>query len=398
MENCNWNFLLPYTFTKGVTLKNRVVMAPMTTMSSFFDGAITSDEVNYYAERAGGPGMIITGVAYIAEGGKGFEGELSIAKDTDIKGLSKIANAIHKNGTKAVIQIFHAGRKTNSRILRGVQPVSSSPVATTRPADSETPRELTHEEIEGIIQDFGKAALRAIRAGFDGVELHGANTYLLQQFVSPHSNRRSDQWGGSFDMRVRFPLAVIREVSSVIATHAKKPFLLGYRLSPEEIETPGIRLKDSLAFAQMLGDTPIDYLHLSMASYKRTSLHEASDQEPLLDKFVRVMANKKPIIGIGSVERPEDAEAVIHAGAALVAIGRQLIREPKWVQKVETGDLDSIRYRLSPSELDELQIPLAMQAYLEGSFRKIMHFTTDEPEVDNYQNSLAPMEGFEKKM
>ncbi|WP_314590148.1 NADH-dependent flavin oxidoreductase [Paenibacillus terrigena] len=398
MKNCNWSFLLPYTFTKGVTLKNRVVMAPMTTMSSFFDGSITSDEVNYYAERAAGPGMIITGVAYVAESGKGFEGELSIAKDTDIKGLSKIANAIHKDGTKAVIQIFHAGRKTNSKILRGVQPVSSSSIAATHPADSETPRELTHEEIEGIIQDFGKATLRAIQAGFDGVELHGANTYLLQQFVSPHSNRRLDQWGGSFEKRVGFPLAVIHEVASVIATHAKKPFLLGYRLSPEEIETPGIRLEDSLAFARMLGDTPIDYLHFSLANYKRTSLHETSDQEPVLDKFVQVMANKKPIIGIGSVERPEDAEAVIHAGAALVAIGRQLIREPKWVQKIEKGDLDSIRYRLSPSELDELQIPLAMQSYLEGAFRKLMHFTTDEAEKDNYRNSLAPMEGFEKKM
>ncbi|WP_317957420.1 NADH-dependent flavin oxidoreductase [Paenibacillus chitinolyticus] len=390
--------MLPYSFTKGITLKNRVVMAPMTTMSSFFDGSITRDEVDYYAVRAGGPGMIITGVAYVAENGKGFEGELSIAKDTDIKGLSKIANAIHKNGTKAVIQIFHAGRKTNSKILRGVQPVSSSPIAATRPADSETPHELTHEEIDGIIQDFGKATLRAIQAGFDGVELHGANTYLLQQFVSPHSNRRLDQWGGSFKKRVQFPLAVIHEVASVIANNAKKPFLLGYRLSPEEIETPGIRLDDSLAFARMLGDTPIDYLHLSMANYKRTSLHETSDQEPLLDKFVQVMANKKPIIGIGSVERPEDAEAVIHAGATLVALGRQLIREPKWVQKVETGDLDSIRYLLSPSELDELQIPLAMQAYLEGSFRKVMHFTTDVPEEENYRNSLAPMEGFEKKM
>ncbi|MCP3775071.1 NADH-dependent flavin oxidoreductase [Paenibacillus sp. MZ04-78.2] len=398
MNHGHWNFLQPYTFTKGVTLKNRVVMAPMTTMSSFFDGSITSDEVNYYAERAGGPGMIITGVAYVAENGKGFEGELSIAKDADIRGLSRIAEAIHQGGTKAVVQIFHAGRKTNSRILRGVQPVSSGPIAATHPADSETPRELTPEEIEDMIQDFGKATLRAIRAGFDGVELHGANTYLLQQFFSPHSNRRSDKWGGGFEQRMRFPLAVIDEVASIIATHAHKPFLLGYRLSPEEIETPGIRLADSLDFARRLSDAPIDYLHLSLASYKRTSLHDASDQEPVLDKFIKALEDKKPLIGIGSVERPEDAETVIRSGAALVAIGRELIREPKWVQKVETGDLSSIRYGLSPSELDELRIPPAMQAYLEGSFRKLMRFTTDEPEEDNYQRSLAPMEGFEKKM
>ncbi|RXZ79626.1 NADH-dependent flavin oxidoreductase [Paenibacillaceae bacterium] len=398
MKNGNWKFLQPYTFAKGITLKNRVVMAPMTTMSSFFDGSITSDEVNYYAERAGGPGMIITGVAYVTESGKGFEGELSIAKDADIKGLSRIADAIHKDGTKAIIQIFHAGRKTNSKILRGVQPTSASPIAATHPADSVTPRELAPEEIEEIIQDFGKATLRAIEAGFDGVELHGANGYLLQQFVSPHSNRRSDEWGGSFEKQTRFPLAVIHEVASVIAAHAKKPFLLGYRLSPEEIDTPGIRLEDSLAFAGKLGDSPIDYLHLSLASYKRTSLHQPSDQEPVLDKFVQAMSNTKPLIGIGSVEQPEDAEAVIHGGAALVAIGRELIREPKWVQKVETGDLDSIRYRLSASEMDELRIPLAMQAYLEGSFRRVMHFTTDELEEDNYRHSLAPMEGFEKKM
>jgi 2,4-dienoyl-CoA reductase-like NADH-dependent reductase (Old Yellow Enzyme family) len=103
MNNSNLNFLQSYTFAKGLTLRNRVVMAPMTTMASYFDGSITNDEVDYYAERAGGPGMIITGVAYVTEGGKGFEGELSIANDSTIKGLSKIARAIQKDGTKAII-------------------------------------------------------------------------------------------------------------------------------------------------------------------------------------------------------------------------------------------------------------------------------------------------------
>lgn len=314
MGNSNLNFLQPYTFANGFMLKNRVVMAPMTTMSSFFDGSITNDEVDYYAERAGGPGMIITGVAYVTEGGKGFEGELSIASDSTIKGLSKIARAIQKDGTKAIVQIFHAGRKTNSKTLRGVQPTSASAIAAAHPIGSETPRELTSEEIESIIKDFGRATLRAIQAGFDGVELHGANTYLLQQFFSVNSNQRSDQWGGSFENRMRFPLEVIQEVASVIDAHADKPFILGYRISPEEIHMPGIQLEDSLAFAQALTDTRIDYIHLSMGSYKRTSLNHPDDKEPILSKFVRVLDHKKPLIGIGSIERPEDAEEVINAG------------------------------------------------------------------------------------
>ncbi|WDQ31973.1 NADH-dependent flavin oxidoreductase [Paenibacillus marchantiae] len=398
MENSNRNFLQPYTFANGFTLKNRVVMAPMTTMSSFFDGSITNDEVDYYAERAGGPGMIITGVAYVTDGGKGFEGELSIASDSTIKGLSKIARAIQKDGTKAIVQIFHAGRKTNSKTLRGVQPTSASAIAAAHPIGSEKPRELTPEEIENIIKDFGRATLRAIQAGFDGVELHGANTYLLQQFFSVNSNQRSDQWGGSFENRMRFQLAVIQEVASVIDAHADKPFILGYRISPEEIHMPGIQLEDSLAFAQALTDTRVDYIHLSMGSYKRTSLNHPDDKEPILTKFVRVLDHKKPLIGIGSIERPEDAEEVINAGATLAALGRELIREPKWVQKVKAGDLGSIRYQISPSDMDELRIPLAMQTYLEGSFREVMHFTTDSQEGTDYQNSLAPMEGFEKKM
>ncbi|QUL53485.1 NADH-dependent flavin oxidoreductase [Paenibacillus tritici] len=261
-------------------------------------------------------------VAYVTEGGKGFEDELSIANDFTIRGLSKIESAIQQEGTKAVIQIFHAGRKTNSKILRGVQPTSANAIAAVYPQDSETPRELTNEEIESIIQDFGRATLRAIQAGFDGVELHGANTYLLQQFFSENSNQRGDQWGGSFDNRMRFPLRVIQEVASVIKANADKPFTLGYRLSPEELEIPGLRLDDSLAFAQALTGTPIDYIHLSMGSYKRTSLNQREDKEPILAKFVKVLDNIKPPIVVGSVERPEDAEAVIETGSALVGIGR----------------------------------------------------------------------------
>ncbi|GAB6092718.1 NADH-dependent flavin oxidoreductase [Furfurilactobacillus curtus] len=389
-------FLNEYTFKSGLTVKNRIIMSPMTTMTSFYNGMVTSDEIAYYQKRAGGPGMIITGVANVSESGKGFEGELSVASDDMIPGLAQIAAAIHHNGTKAILQIFHAGRKSTSKILRGAQPVSASPLAATYPPDSETPRELTSDEIETIIDDFGQATRRAVTAGFDGVELHGANTYLLQQFFSPNSNQRSDQWGGDRTQRLAFPLAVIAKARAA-ASKATRPFLVGYRLSPEEIETPGIRIDDSLFFAEQIRDK-VDYLHISMGSYKRSSLNDKSDTEPLLAKFAAIVSGHTPLIGVGSVETPKDADNVLALGADFAAIGRELIREPQWVQKVENNDGGSIRTELSPYDMTELAIPAVMQVYLSESFKPVMHFTTDTDQAQDYQNQLAPMEGFEKKL
>lgn len=393
----NYQFLTPLEFPNGVTLKNRIVMSPMTTMSSFYNGMVSNDELDYYQARAGGPGMIITAVANVSDNGKGFEGELSAASDDMIPGLTKLAATIKQDGAKAILQIFHAGRKSNHQVLRGEQPVSASAIAAVYPPNSETPRALTEVEIQQIIQDFAAATKRAILAGFDGVELHGANTYLLQQFFSANSNQRTDQWGGSLEKRMNFPLAVINAVKTTIKENAADQFILGYRISPEEIETPGIRLADSLTFAQTIKPL-ISYLHLSMGSYQRTSLNNQDDKTPLLNQFADVTNHELPLIGIGSVETPTDAENVLAGGADLVAIGRELLREPQWVQKILSDDEASLRFKMSPNEMDELAIPRVMQVYLRESFAKVMHFTTDKTAGESYQNQVAPMEGFEKKL
>ncbi|MFT8825752.1 MAG: NADH-dependent flavin oxidoreductase [Liquorilactobacillus mali] len=390
-------FLEPFQFSNGLEIKNHIVMSPMTTMTSFYNGMITTDELNYYAARAGGPGLMLTGVANVSDNGKGFEGELSVAHDEMLPGLTKLAKVIHKDGTKAILQIFHAGRKSNSSILRGEQAVSASAIAASHPANSETPRALDNSEIHQIISDFGDATKRAIKAGFDGIELHGANTYLLQQFYSENSNQRTDEWGGSREKRLKFPLAVIKIVNDVVKNYSSKPFLVGYRISPEEIETPGIRLEDSLFFVDQIKDK-VDYIHLSMGSYKRTSLNDLNNKKTILSQFAQHTKNFLPLIGIGSVETPADANSVLADGADLVAIGREFIREPQWVQKVANNDIDSIRVKLSPADMDELAIPPVMQTYLRSSFYSVMHFT-DDPELQkDYQNSLAPMEGREKKL
>lgn len=393
----NYNFLETFTFKNGVTLKNKVVMAPMTTMSSFYNGMVSKDELDYYAKRAGGPGMVITAVANVTPNGKGFEGELSATSDEMIPSLRSLAETIQSKGAKAVLQIFHAGRKTFARIIGGEQPVSAGTVKALYPEDSETPRALTSDEIEAIIKDFGQATKRAIIAGFDGVELHGANTYLLQQFFSENSNQRTDTWGGNRDERMTFAKAVIKEVQSVIDKYATKPFILGYRLSPEEIEKPGIRLEDSLYFVKKIKHD-VDYIHLSMGSYLRTSLNNPEDKKPILNYFIETIGPEVPLIGLGSVETPNEAQEVINKGASLVAMGRELLREPNWVEKVQRNDENSIRTTISASDMDELSIPTVMQTYLKTSFHSVMHFTTDTAAQDTYSTQMAPMEGIEKKL
>lgn len=393
----NYNFLETFTFKNGITLKNKVVMAPMTTMSSFYNGMVSKDELAYYAKRAGGPGMVITAVANVTPNGKGFEGELSATSDEMIPSLRSLAETIQSKGAKAVLQIFHAGRKTFARIIGGEQPVSAGTVKALYPENSETPRALTSDEVEAIIKDFGQATKRAIIAGFDGVELHGANTYLLQQFFSENSNQRTDKWGGNRDERMTFAKAVIKEVQSVIDKYATKPFILGYRLSPEEIEKPGIRLEDSLYFVEKIKHD-VDYIHLSMGSYLRTSLNNPEDKKPILNYFIETIGPEVPIIGLGSVETPKDAQEVINKGASLVAMGRELLREPNWVEKVQRNDENSIRTTISASDMDELSIPTVMQTYLKTSFHSVMHFTTDTAEQDTYSTQMAPMEGIEKKL
>ncbi|WP_395345434.1 NADH-dependent flavin oxidoreductase [Levilactobacillus parabrevis] len=388
-----YKFLEPYTFANGVKVKNRVVIPPMTEASGFEEGSITSDELRYFRMHSGGVGLFISPVANVSVSGKGFEGELAITDDRYLPGLTKMASAMKQNGTKAILQIFHAGRMSNSKILRGERPVSASSVAAERP-NAEVPRELTGDEINQIITDFGEGTRRAIQAGFDGVELHGANTYLLQQFFSPHSNRRTDKWGGDVDGRMSFALAVIKRCHEVIQQYADHPFILGYRLSPEEIETPGIRLADTLHLVDVLCGQPLDYLHISMGYAWRTSLNDQADTEPLILKIKRQVAGQLPLIAVGSVEKPADAEKVMAAGIDFVALGREMLREPNWVQKVAADDEAGIRYTISEQDLDELGITPAMWNFLIVRLKSAMHISNQpDYDKDQFDHKLAPHEG-----
>jgi fumarate reductase flavoprotein subunit len=311
----------------------------MTTQSAFYDGEITQQIIDYYAFRSGDAAAIIVESCFIEDKGRGFPGALGVDTDKKVAGLTELAQAIKSKGSKAIMQIYHAGRMAWPEINGGAVPISASPVAALRP-NAPVPREMTEEQILEMIAFFGDATRRAIEAGFDGVEIHGANTFLLQQFFSPHSNRREDQWGGSREKRAKFPLEVMKEVQRVAKEQGAENFIVGYRFSPEELEEPGIHFDDTMYLLNTLAELQPDYFHFSMGAYTRPSIVDSDDPEPLITKYLAqrspVLA-QIPIMGVGSILQRADAEDAMKLGYDLLAVGKGFLIEPNWVNMIKEG-------------------------------------------------------------
>ncbi|MFS0864334.1 NADH-dependent flavin oxidoreductase [Fredinandcohnia sp. 179-A 10B2 NHS] len=359
MNPDNQFMLTSFTLPNGVELKNRIVMAPMTNFSSNQDGTVTDAEVNYYARRSSGVSMVITACTYVTPNGKGFPGEFGGDKDEMIPSLTRLASAIKEQGAKAVLQIFHGGRQCPPDLVPNGEIVSASAVPAERgDVQGKEPRALTESEVEDIIKAFGETTRRAIEAGYDGVEIHGANGYLIQQFFSPHSNRREDRFGGSVEKRMTFPLAIVDEVQKVIKEHATPEFIVGYRFSPEEGEDPGITMGDTLKLVDTLADKGLTYLHVSLNEFFSTARRGVEDTtKARIEYLLETIGNRVPLIGVGSIYTTEDARNAFKAGIPLLAIGRGLIIEPDWVQKVAEGKEDEIVTKIDKNKQQELVIP-----------------------------------------
>lgn len=347
----------PFTLPNGVTLKNRVLMAPMTNYAAQENGEVSDAELAYYAERSGGVSAVITACANVTADGQGFPNEFGAHRDDLVPSLKRLAKTIQDKGAKAILQIFHAGRMAPPELVGG-QTVSASAVAPVREG-AMTPRALEAEEVEAIIEAFGQATRRAMEAGFDGVEIHGANTYLIQQFFSPHSNRREDKWGGSLEKRLAFPLAVVDAVEAVAKQDPS--FIVGYRFSPEEIENPGITLDDTMRLVDELSKKDLDYLHVSVMDFFAGSIRDENATTSPITLVQERVGEQVPVIGVGSLHTADEVEQGL-AVVPMIALGRELIMEPKWVEKVEAGDLASIRTELDPEAQAELVVPDALWA------------------------------------
>jgi len=348
--------LEPRNLGLSIKVKNPIVMAPMTTFSGNSDGTVSDGELSYYKARSKGVGIVITATTYVSPSGKGFPGQFAAFNDSFLPGLKKLAKTIKGEGALAILQMVHGGRMAMPTEIPGGQTISASAIAAERPG-AMIPREMTEKEIQEIIIDFGKVAKLAMDAGFDGVEIHGANTYLLQQFFSPHSNKREDVWGGSIEKRMNFPLAVIAQVKKVVKEQGRDNFIVGYRFSPEEMESPGITLEDTLLLIDVLADQGLSYLHGSFMDFWQSSMRDKLNTKPIICKIMNQIHGRVPFIGVGSIHTPQDAIKALDTGIEFIALGREIIMEPDWVEKVENGKITEIRTTLSKNDREALNIP-----------------------------------------
>ena len=359
----------PLLFGKGVILKNRIVMSPMTTWASNEDFTISDEEVEYYKKRVKGVGLVITGCTHVTANGIGFTHEFAGYDDTFLPSLKKLADAAKSGGAPAILQMFHAGNKAIPGLIPDGEVVSASTVSSGPIVLFENenfPRELSENEILEIIKAFGETTKRAIEAGFDGVEIHGAHGFLLQNFISPFFNNRNDQWGGSLENRLRLSLEILREVKNIVSKYADRPFLIGYRISPEEFPQQTYGLPDTFVLMDKLIEEKIDYLHFSLL--------DAVNQKPIDSEFskeaISVVLNnyvnsRVPVLVAGGVTTPAMADKVIEYGVSLVAIGRTLIVNPDWVELTQNGEEDKITSILKLATVQEKKIPSKLMTIFE---------------------------------
>lgn len=344
----------PFHFKNGVEVKNRVVLAPMTISYSQLDGTLSDEFITHYESLTNGVGMAVTGSTIVASNGKVFGGELAADCDDRIQNLQRLATAMKKRGAKAILQIFHGGRESSPAVVPNREIVSASAIA--KEGAGVIPRSLEEKEILEIIRAFGASTHRAIKAGFDGVEIQGANRFLIQQFFSPYTNRRDDRWGGNIDKRMAFPLAVVDEVQKVVAEYAKQPFLVGYRFSPEEEWTPGITMAETLKLVDALANKNLDYLHVSLMDFWSKPRRGVENNRSRLEIIHELVGQRVPIIGIGSIRTPDDAIRALQLGVPFIALGRELIIDPDWVEKINLDKENEIRTELTLNDQDKLGI------------------------------------------
>jgi 2,4-dienoyl-CoA reductase-like NADH-dependent reductase (Old Yellow Enzyme family) len=255
------------------------------------------------------------------------------------------------------LQIFHAGNKAEPDLVPDQEVVSASAVPLVpgpfNPGGA-IPRPLSHDEILDVIADFGAATRRAIEAGFDGIELHGAHGFLLQNFFSPFYNNRDDEWGGSSQNRMRFPLAVVTEVKRVISEFADRPFLLGYRISPEEPEEGGLRINDAYGLIDRLIDTGVDYIHASLANVLEAKPLANTDEHTIAELIATHVAGRVPVIAAGQIRTPEQASRALELGPSLVAVGQGLVINPNWVELSTSGQENLIEAAVRTSNVRRL--------------------------------------------
>ena len=341
-----------YTLNNGVTIKNRLVVAPMTHFGSQADGLISDQERTFLKNRAVDMGLFITTATLVQKDGKAFHGQPEATGEHCLDSLKETAQILQQQGAKAILQIHHGGSKAIDDLLDGLDKISASS------SEAEHAREATAEEVEALIASYAQAADLALRAGFDGVEIHGANGYLIQQFYSAQSNRRNDQWGGSLENRMRFPLAVIDAVVAVREKHRRDDFIIDYRFSPEEPGDDGLTMTETGALIDALAQKPLQYLHVSLWEFDK-KIRRGGDTAQTRMQFIHERINGKlPLIGVGNLFTADQILAAYETGwAEFIALGKTVMINPHIATQIREGREAEIETQLDPTRADHYGLP-----------------------------------------
>ncbi|KAL2793052.1 hypothetical protein BJX66DRAFT_326368 [Aspergillus keveii] len=327
----------PATFG-NLQLNHRMVMAPLTRFRADESHVQLPIVPEYYAQRASVPGtLLVSEATFISKRAGGYPNVPGIWNGDQIAAWKKVTDAVHQKGSYIFLQLWALGRVAMPEVakLEGFEVVSSSP--TPLDLDSPTPRELTKEEIREFVQDYAQAARNALEAGFDGVEVHGAGGYLIDQFTQDNCNTRTDEYGGSIENRSRFILEVVRAVADVVGSKR-----VGVRLSPWQ-KFQGMRMEDPVPqFTHVIGELKhlnLAYLHLIEA--RVCGIDDASDNDPI-DPFVEAWGDSAPVILAGGF-KPESARSLLNGHFkdkdVLVAFGRYFISNPDLPYRIRHGIL-----------------------------------------------------------
>lgn len=321
-------------------LKNRLVMPPMARSQADENGKVTSKTLDYYREKSAGGyiGLIIVEHSFVSQEGKAGKGQLSISDDSDISGLQEVVSMVHKNGTKIMAQISHAGAATTTEVT-GVEQLSASAVrmprdSMTAPRETMTtplPKEMGPADIKKVVDDFAKAALRAKTAGFDGVEIHSAHGYLLNQFYSPLTNKRSDEYtGNTLCGRIKLHLEIIQAIRETVG----KDYPLALRLGACDYMTGGSTIEDSIPAAKKFENAGIDLIDISggFCGYRNPTSRKPGFFDELSEP---IKANISiPVILTGGITTPETAEILLEQNKAdLIGVGRAILKDNQWARK-----------------------------------------------------------------
>lgn len=346
------NLFQPLTLNNGVEIKNRLVVAPMTHFGSNQDGTLGTQEAQFLSNRAGDIGLFIHAATLVADGGKAFHGQPEVIRAEQLASLRETANIVKAQGAKAILQIHHGGNKSIPELLNGKEMITASDDPATGA------RAATVDEIHSLIATYANATDLAIQAGFDGVEIHGANGYLIQQFYSAQTNQRNDEWGGSRENRMRFPLAVTDAVLAVREKYQKPDFIIGYRFSPEEAGDNGLTMEDTFALIDVLVEKPLQYLHISLWDFYKKARRGADSSLTRMQLVHERINGKLPLIGVGNLFTAEQISAALNTGwAEFIALGKTVMINPTIATLIKEGKEAEIICELDPNRADQYGIP-----------------------------------------